>query len=1682
MRSEPGSVGVSTVAGARRKTRDAKRAALYAFRLAFFVLLVAAAALRFTDLNWDQFQHVHPDERFIVWVADSISRPASLRTAFDPALSTIDPFRWPPDAGDLAGRPRDYAYGHLPLYLLVLVSHAAAALGELAAPALPAALAPAAAFAGHLASYDYLPLTGRALSGLSDLGVLCLVYLAGRRAYGRAAGLLAAAAYAFAVLPIQLSHYYGVDMVLTLCILASLTLAARYAERGGRATWLGAGALAGLAVGSKFSAVLLVIPLLVAAAYRPEAFLPDDGPGRVGFWRRVNWGSLARRLAVAGGAAVLAFVITNPFAVIEFPAYLSNILAQNAMVSGTMDAPYTRQFIGSLPYWYFVQQLGQWGLGWPLGIVAWGGFAWAVLRLLCARVGPAEAVLLAWAVPYFATTGAFLAKFPRYLAPLLPCLLVFGAGAALAVCRWLEVRWGRRGRLAGTLALSAVGLFTVAWALAFSGVYAQEHPWLQASEWLYAHVPDGSTLLSEAWDDSLPLAMDEVRGGPAPQQYQRVELPLYDPDTPDKADLLAGDLSRADYLVVASNRLWRPIGRLTGRYPMSSQYYRLLRDGELGYVRVAEFAVYPRLGSLTIPDDNADESFTVYDHPHVFIYANAARLDEGVLRLRLGQYLPRVNGRQPSLSGPVSLLSDGPAAARAPTAAVSFPAGQAAQAAVPQAAAPRPPAMLAQPVDTLPIVADFRWNKFASQWPPSAVLFWWLVLGLFGWLAWPLLYPLLPGLRDRGFGLARIAGWLTVGWVNWLGASLGLWENRAVWIAALLGALAVAGLLAYRRQRVRIAAFWARHRRLLLIEEGLFALAFLAFVGIRLLDPDLWQPWNGGEKFMEFSFLNAILRSAHFPPYDPYFAGGTINYYYYGLYLVSLLIKLTGIVPEVAFNLAVPSLFALTAGAIFSIAYSLVAGRRDRFSAGRSPRSPAGRPLAAASLSVFLALLMGNLQGFWQVVQNLADLGGAAPGGGAGAFVRALLLGIGHAIQGMPLPGYDYWGPSRVIPFTINEFPYWTFLFADMHPHLIAMPLGMLVVGLALGWLMPPEAGPDPPAAEEVLVGRVDNAGNRPHADGAAAGQALPAHAGPAGATARERSLAAELGLLLLLALALGALGPTNTWDLPVYTVLVAGTLWLAAWRRRSALASLEGLLVAGGVIALAVLAYWPFYAHYNIEIGAGSGPLLARFFAAVHASSPPADWLLVWGFFLFMAYSLALWRCLASSRSAAPAILSLLVALLAGLGLVALGRPTAALAVVPAVLALVAFFRRRIGAADAFANLLLLAGLGLLVGSELLYLRDFLEGGDWYRMNTVFKFSMPAWLFLAIAAGAGLPHLWRGLGHPAAHSEAAADAFPAAAASSPSAERPGAPAARATEPALEAAPLPAEEPGSWRHGAEPADEPGSWPHAAGPRDEAGSRPLVSEPSAETGLPLAPWPGLPPAGPAAVYPAPPWAPPAAGRRAAARWAGRGWRAVAGALLFAGLFFPAFGTPARVTDRFPSARPPIGTLDASAYMATGRYQWPDDRHTIDLYYDYQAIHWLLDHVQGTPVVAEAPAGSYDVAGRSVAYDYYRAGGLRVASLTGLPTFVGQHEYEQRPGAQVGEQAALGQEFFATPDLGRARALIGQLHVDYIYVGQLERILFGEAGLSKFDALVASGDLEVAYRNPQVVIYRVKRAAG
>ena len=281
-------------------------------RATLIVILLVAAALRLTGLDWDEFQHHHPDERYIAWVATTIDFPAlgSLGWAdLEPTTATFNPFRWPPDAASegivvFQDERRDFAYGHVPLYLGVLATRLAERIGPGLVPLLPAGWSLTADVlngAGRI-EFHHLTAVGRALTALFDVGTVLLTFLLGRRLYGVTVGLLAAALLALTVLHVQLAHFFTSDPYLTFFVVAALgaLVAAHGAADARRRLWLlMAAALVGLAVGSKFTAVLLLLPLLWAI-------------WAVGQSRRW-WAEALVALAVAA----LVFALTNPFALLD---------------------------------------------------------------------------------------------------------------------------------------------------------------------------------------------------------------------------------------------------------------------------------------------------------------------------------------------------------------------------------------------------------------------------------------------------------------------------------------------------------------------------------------------------------------------------------------------------------------------------------------------------------------------------------------------------------------------------------------------------------------------------------------------------------------------------------------------------------------------------------------------------------------------------------------------------------------------------------------------------------------------------------------------------------------------------------------------------------------------------------------------------------------------------------------------------------------------------------------------------------------------------------------------------------------------------------------------------------------------------------------------------------------------
>ncbi|NDJ53525.1 MAG: hypothetical protein GYB68_10625, partial [Chloroflexi bacterium] len=353
----------------------------------------------------------------------------------------------------------------------------------------------------------------------------------------------------------------------------------------------------------------------------------------------------------------------------------------------------------------------------------------------------------------------------------------------------------------------------------------------------------------------------------------------------------------------------------------------------------------------------------------------------------------------------------------------------------------------------------------------SGVILWYAIVSLFGLAAWPLAHRLLPALPDRGYTLSRALGLLLVGYGFWLFTSLGLLQNTVGAILLMLLILVGLSIWALLTQPDDSVLTWLReNRRLVVTGEALFAVAFFAWVIVRAFNPEL----NGTERPMELMFLNGIRGSEVFPPRDPWLSGYAISYYYFGYVISAMLMDLTSVATAIGFNIALSTIFALTLLGSYGLVYNLVASLPSEHDpaepdehGGAQPKH-APKPVISALIAPIMIGVMGNLVGFFQLVHALNP-----------RFVPASfwawldIRDINVAPQAVRWPletwgGGWWWRASRTIndrtlqgavftPEPIDEFPFFSFLLGDLHPHVLILPFVLLALGLAFNTLMQTE-------------------------------------------------------------------------------------------------------------------------------------------------------------------------------------------------------------------------------------------------------------------------------------------------------------------------------------------------------------------------------------------------------------------------------------------------------------------------------------------------------------------------------------------------------------------------------------------------------------------------------------------------
>jgi YYY domain-containing protein len=713
--------------------------------------------------------------------------------------------------------------------------------------------------------------------------------------------------------------------------------------------------------------------------------------------------------------------------------------------------------------------------------------------------------------------------------------------------------------------------------------------------------------------------------------------------------------------------------------------------GNLGFDLVDIAQSEPTIGPFTFNSQFAEEAFTVYDHPKVLIFKKTADYSPDKMRSILESV---------DLTGVVHLTP-----------------GQASKY---QGDMMLPEERLAQQQEGGTWSELFNRLSIINQIPAVGAVYWYVVFLLLGWVCFPMVRFTFSGLPDRGFPLTRLVGLLSLAFLTWIAGSVGIPFN-VVTISSVFGLLVLLNGALFWMQRKTILADLKENWKHYLTVELVFLGLFLLFLAVRLGNPDLWHPAKGGEKPMDFSYLNAVIKSTTFPPYDPWYAGGYINYYYFGFVLVGVPIKWLGIIPSIAYNLVLPTFFAFFGTAAFSMGWNLMWAFGYKMvkpdpESEEVVRVNNHRPLWAGFSAVGLSLLVGNLGTVRMIWQGFMRL--ATPNFEAGNLLDKLMWtvqGIGMFIQHAQLPygaGDWYWIPSRAIPGEpITEFPLFTFLYADPHAHLFALPLTLL----ALAWSL------------SILLQQWHWEGDR-----------------------RWMRVLQGVATFVMGGMVIGSLYPTNTWDMPAYLgigcVVVLYTICRHTFKTsqepfelwRSIKRFAVGLIAAGILVGLAFLLFRPFsqwfvQAYNAVDIWKGD-----------HTQLP--DYLTHWGVFIFIISSWMLWETidwmdktrLSRLRLLLPFWSLLLMLLLAFIAIVVLlqivGVNIAWVALTLAVWALLLIIRPNQPDQKRFVLFLVGSAAILSLAVELVALR-----GDIGRMNTVFKFYLQAWTMFSISAGAAL-------------------------------------------------------------------------------------------------------------------------------------------------------------------------------------------------------------------------------------------------------------------------------------------------------------------------------------------------------
>ncbi|MDO4274936.1 MAG: DUF2298 domain-containing protein [Eubacteriales bacterium] len=431
---------------------------------------------------------------------------------------------------------------------------------------------------------------------------------------------------------------------------------------------------------------------------------------------------------------------------------------------------------------------------------------------------------------------------------------------------------------------------------------------------------------------------------------------------------------------------------------------------------------------------------------------------------------------------------------------------------------------------------------------------WWLLAALMGMIAMPVTGRLFEGFDDKGWMFSKVLAVAVTGFLTWFLVAVKIMPFTSL-SCILVCVVCAAGCFFLFNHQIKhgIDCFPASHKELVFWEEIIFFAVFLLWTYLAGFHPAAY----GTEKFMDYGFMEAMMRSKTLPATDLWYSQGTINYYYGGQYFAVFLTKITGSKVEITYNL----MRTFVAGLAFVLPFSLVYQMtKDRFF-GRVSGKKAWIPAASGVVAGLAVCIAGNMH----------------------YVIYSKIIPWIQKFQGVT-DTESYWFPdaTRYIGYnpdvpdkTIHEFPCYSFVLGDLHAHVVNIMFVLLLVGLLYAWMKSIRT-------KEAVVEKVT------------------------AKTFWKRQLL--MPHILLVSMLLGMFQWTNFWDFVIYFVVTGGVvLFTNIIRFRGKTRTVLSVTAAQAVevTAIAYLVILPFTLKFETMI---QGVALA----ANH--SLPHQLLILWG------------------------------------------------------------------------------------------------------------------------------------------------------------------------------------------------------------------------------------------------------------------------------------------------------------------------------------------------------------------------------------------------------------------------------------------------------------------------------------